>query len=113
MPDSLRDKLLKAGLAASKSADEPEPEAPEPKSPDAPVFGPKLVVRYSRKGHGGKVVTTVQGVQAGHQTLVDALKRELGTGGRVDGDLIALHGEQVERVSRWLESQGARKVVRG
>ena len=111
MTDALREKLLKAGLAASPPSEAPAPSsAPEP---DVPTFGPKVVVRKTKKGRGGKTVTLIQGVTGGHDALVAALKRQLGTGGRVDGDEIAIHGDQVERVARWIESQGARKVVRG
>ncbi|TVQ94279.1 MAG: translation initiation factor [Deltaproteobacteria bacterium] len=113
MTDSLRDKLLKAGLAPTPAADPPvTPSEPSP-SPDAPSFGPKVVVRKTKKGRGGKAVTLIQGVTAGHAELVDSLKRQLGTGGRLEGDEVVIHGDQVERVARWLESQGVARVVRG
>lgn len=112
MAGSLADQLRKAGLAATEPEDPPAAEAPEPTEEEL-AYGPKVVVRFERKGHGGKTVTRIDGVISGHRVLVDQLKRQLGTGGRVDGDAIVLHGRQVERVARWLESQGVKRVVRG
>lgn len=111
MTDSLRDKLLKAGLAPSPQT--APATSPDPDSPDTPRFASKVVVRKTKRGRGGKTVTIIQGIEQGHQALVLALKRQLGTGGRVDDDEVVLHGDQVERVARWIESQGARRVVRG
>ncbi len=106
---SFKDLLQKAGFQESAPAPA-EPEA-EP-APEAIAFGPKVVVRYSRKGRGGKAVTLLSGVTSGHDALLDRLRRELGLGARREGDDLVLQGEQVERVARWIESQGVKKVVR-
>lgn len=103
--------LLKAkGFEAS-----PESEAPDAVA-DAAVeelsFAAKVVVRYTKKGRGGKAVTLVQGVTSGADGLLAKLKKELGVGARRDDDELVVQGNQVERVARWLESQGVKKVVR-
>lgn len=95
------------------------PEAPP--APAVPVvekvvkrFGEKVVVRLTRKGHGGKTVTIVSGVLPdARDTLCTAMKKKLGTGARVDGDDIVIQGEVVDRVVVLLEAEGAKRVVRG
>jgi translation initiation factor 1 (eIF-1/SUI1) len=95
------------------------PEAPP--APAAPVvekvvkrFGEKVVVRLTRKGHGGKTVTIVSGVLPdARDALCTAMKKKLGTGARVDGDDIVIQGEVVDRVVVLLEAEGAKRVVRG
>ena len=103
--------LLKAkGFAAS-----PESETAQPKESvvvEELSFATKVVVRYTKKGRGGKAVTLVQGIDSGADDLLAKLKKELGVGARRDDDELVIQGNQVERVARWLESQGAKKVVR-
>jgi len=70
------------------------------------------VVRFSRKGRRGKTVTLVSGVLAGREGLLAKLRRELGVGARIEDEQLVVQGHQVERVARWLESQGALRVVR-
>ncbi len=41
----------------------------------------------------------------------DALKRSLGCGGAVEGDAIAVQGDQRERVAKWLAANGVAKVT--
>ena len=92
--------------------------SPEPEAVEAPVvaeelsFAPKVVVRYTKKGRGGKAVTLIQGIVSGSDALLAKLKKELGVGARRDDEELVVQGNQVERVARWLESQGAKKVVR-
>jgi translation initiation factor 1 len=112
MGTNLGDLLAKAGMKAS------EPAPVEEQSSDPPVeviaFAPKVVVRRTKKGRGGKTVTLVQGVETGLDSLVAVLKKQLGAGARVEEGELVIQGDHVERVSRWLESQpGISKVVRG
>jgi translation initiation factor 1 len=111
MGSSLGDLLAKAGLKATERV-EPEP-ASAPAAPEVLAFGPKVVVRMTRKGRGGKTVSTVSGIVSGLEAALAKLKVELGVGGRIEGLELVLQGDQVERVARWLESQGAAKVIRG
>jgi translation initiation factor 1 len=97
------------------------PPAPEPEPRAAPAAkeakGPaRAVVRLERKGRGGKEATVVEKLELSPAELArwaDALKRALGCGGGVEGAAIAVQGDQRERVARWLEERGVRKVVRG
>jgi translation initiation factor 1 len=89
-------------------------EAPAPKV-DARFAG-KLVVAFTRKGRGGKTVTTVQGVRASASeldTLAKELRHALGCGASVDEATIVVQGDQVQRVKAFLEGKGASKVVIG
>lgn len=112
MGGSFGDLLKKAGLEESEATAAPAPDQGVEDEEEPLVYGPKLVVRFTRKGHGGKTVTEVRGIVSGHRAVLGRLKRELGSGGRVVDDALVLQGHQVERVARWLESQGVRRVVR-
>ncbi len=105
----LRDALPKrAGGRASDDA----PARPEPKSP----FAGKVVVSKSRKGRGGRTVTIVSGLRtddAGRDALCRELKRALGCGASVEGDTLVVSGDIGDRIARWLEAKGAKKVVIG
>jgi translation initiation factor 1 len=110
MSGDLGDLLKKAGLKAS-------PEVVEPEVAAVPVAAPvalpkKLLVRFVRKGQGGKTVTVISGLLGDHEPMLGRLRVELGVGGRVDGEDLVLQGDQVERVARWFESQGVEKVQR-
>ena len=107
----LKDLLQAAGFEASEPEPEPEVPAPAP-APEDVAFAPKVVVRKTRKGRGGRTVTVVTGITAGRSDVLARLKKELGCGAREEDDALVIQGNQVERVARWLESRGAKKVVR-
>jgi translation initiation factor 1 (eIF-1/SUI1) len=79
-----------------------------------PPFLEKVVVRFTRKGHGGKTVTVVTGV-APHalETMCTEMKKALGVGARVEGTDVVLQGDLVDRAITFLEKKGATKIVRG
>jgi translation initiation factor 1 len=107
---ALRDRLP-AGYTPP-AASPPSPAA-APATPKAP---PRAVVRMERKGRGGKEATVVEKLDLSSRALADwadALKRALGCGGGVEGDAIVVQGDQRERVARWLEGRGVKKVTRG
>jgi translation initiation factor 1 (eIF-1/SUI1) len=118
---SLEDQLKKAGFTASASPDKLAANAGSPSSgaPGAtsraagPTFGPKVVVRWGKLEKGGRAVTSVAGITSGRDQVADALKKALGIGARVDGELVVLQGDQVDRACAWLEKQGVKKIVRG
>lgn len=96
----------------------PPGEAPAPAArPEArarPMFLEKVVVRFTRKGHGGKTVTVVTGVApAAVDELSSEMKKALGCGARVEDGAIVLQGELVDRAVAFLEKKGAKKIVRG
>ncbi|HUL60655.1 MAG TPA: translation initiation factor [Anaeromyxobacteraceae bacterium] len=93
----------------------PPPDAPAPPPAGAPIPA-RAVVRLERKGRGGKDATVVEKLAlppAALSAWADDLKRSLGCGGGVEGDAIAVQGDQRERVRRWLEARGVRKVTLG
>ena len=111
MQRSLSDLLAAAGLAVPDPTPA-EPEVAPAAEAEPEAYGPKVVVRFTKKGRGGKKVTVVSGVVSGHAAILTRLRRELSVGGTLDEGELILQGEQVERVARWLESRGARQVVR-
>lgn len=104
---------LRAGLPEGYTP----PAEPPAAEPAAPAKGPaRAVVRLERKGRGGKEATVVEKLELPAKVLeawTHEAKRALGCGGAVEGDAIALQGDQRERVVKWLEAKGVRKVVRG
>jgi translation initiation factor 1 len=92
------------------------PPSPEP-GPSAPLRGPaRAVVRYQRKGRGGKEATIVE--QLGLEpTQLDEwcreLKRALGCGGNVEGEQLVFGGDQRARLPALLEAKGVRRVTVG
>jgi len=102
---SLRDRLPEGWTAPP-----PEPAPPAAKLPA------RAVVRLERKGRGGKEATLVEKLELDAAELArwaDDLKRSLGCGGGVEGEAVALQGDQRERVAAWLAGRGVKKVVRG
>lgn len=95
----------------------PAGPAPTPPAAPPPPKGPaRAVLRYERKGHGGKEVTRIEQLNLPAPRLEDwtrELKRDLGIGGFVDGDAIVLAGDQRKRLPALLEKRGVKKVVGG
>ncbi len=95
------------------------PEAPPPgpaaaASPSAKPAPARAVVRFERKGRGGKAVTVVEKLALGPRELeawLSELKRALGCGGAVEGEALVLQGDLRERVRALLEARGVRKVT--
>ena len=121
MNDSKKSANPFAALASLK-ASLPEGKAQEALSTTAkspPVdkrFANKIVVAKSKKGRGGKTVTCVRGIDANEAQLEDlakAIRQALGCGSTVEEGEILVQGEQLDRVAKWLEAQGAKRVVKG
>ena len=92
------------------------PAAPVPAaSPPAARPGPaRAVVRYQRKGRGGKEVTLVEKLELPEAALdrwCRELKRALGCGGSLEAGVIALAGDQRPRLPAMLEARGVRRVT--
>jgi translation initiation factor 1 len=108
-----------AALASVRASLPDVPVAKAVSSTSAPAkeaskFGPKVVVRKEKKGHGGKTVTVVSGVLPAHlDDICGALKTKLGSGARIEGDDIVVQGDLVDRVDTALVALGAKKIVRG
>ncbi|MCB9641367.1 MAG: translation initiation factor [Myxococcales bacterium] len=96
--------------AATKTATSKQAQPPELKQCRS------IVLRHERKGHGGKTVTTLSGIDASPDSLAalaQKMKKALGCGARVEDNMIVLQGELLERTRTWLEAQGAPNVVLG
>lgn len=112
-------------LKGSLEPSEPEPAPPEPaseppaagRSETAPSpFGPKVVVRRERKGHGGKTVTRISGLSAGPERLrglAKDLAGRLGVGAKTEDEEIWVQGDQTQRLQDVLTQLGAKRVVIG
>ena len=104
----LRDALPPGAPSERKSEAAPSPAERKPPA--------RAVLRYERKGRGGKEVTLVEqlGLPAAE---LDAWCRDarkaLGCGGAVEGDALALAGDQRKRLLEWLTARGVKKVVGG
>jgi translation initiation factor 1 len=89
--------------------------APAPDAESGTRAGPaRAVVRYERKGHGGKEITRVEQLglsEAELEAWLKPLKHSLGCGGRVDADALVVQGDQRERLPALLRARGVRKVV--
>jgi translation initiation factor 1 len=107
-----------AGLAGLR--DRLPPGEPTPTPPPATARAPRqqgparAVVRYERKGRGGKEVTVVEQLglaPADLESWCRDLKRALGCGGSVESTAIALAGDRRARLPALLEARGVRRVT--
>jgi len=110
---SLRDALPGAPntseAVATHSRAEPEPAA----TIRSASKGGKIVVRRETKGRKGKTVTRISGLSPTELApLSKKLKKALGCGASVEGEDLVLLGSLVDRTADWLESGGAKRVVR-
>ena len=99
---------------AKKRDELPAGPAPVPAKTVAPKGPARAVVRYERKGHGGKEMTRVEHLGLGTKELERWLKDAkgaLGCGGIVDASCLLLQGDQRERLRVWLEKRGVGKVT--
>ncbi len=107
---------LPPGPAAPMSTESPALDSPASASPAAEPKVPRAVLRYERKGRGGKEVTLIERTGLSPSDLEswcrDA-RRALGCGGAVEGEAIALHGDHRARLPAWLEGRGVRRVTVG
>jgi len=97
--------------AGTRAARPPVP----PAAASAPPRGPaRAVVRYERKGRGGKEATLIEqlGLPAADlETWCRELKRALGCGGGVERTAILLSGDQRKRLPALLDARGVRRVT--
>lgn len=109
MSTNLGDLLKNAGL---KPSDSPVASAEVPSSGPAFTFGPKVVVRTTKRGRGGKTVTEVQGVLGDLAILAKSLRKRMGVGAKAEGALIIVQGDQRDRLIPMLTDHGAKRIVR-
>jgi translation initiation factor 1 len=90
----------------------PDPPAAASDAKTRPV--PRAVVRMERSGRGGKEVTVIEHLDLNAETRerwLKELKAALGCGGSVEGESIALQGDQRKRVPKLLSERGVRKIT--
>ncbi|MEE9385650.1 MAG: translation initiation factor [Nannocystaceae bacterium] len=88
------------------------PSRPHTRAP----FSDTVVIQRERKGHGGKTVTVIRGIDANEcdlEVTAKQLRVALACGGYVDSSHVVLAGDQSERVAAWLKRHGARRIVLG
>ena len=105
---------LMGGGEVSEPMDEIADSQPTSAEPSALDLRGKLVVRRQKKGQGGKTVTCVEGLSdPAHPDLLKPMKKALGCGGRVEGDVLILATGDHARVAAWFRAAGANQVVLG
>ena len=104
-----------AGLSSLRDA-LPAGERPEPIRAPAPKGPSRAVVRYERKGRGGKEATVVEQLALSPEERAEwllAMKQALGCGGVLEGESLVLQGDQRTRVRAWLEARGVARIAVG
>lgn len=94
----------------------PPPREPRPEPARQPAGPARAVVRMERKGRGGKEATCIEKLGLPEAELArwcSELKKALGCGGSVDGDVIVLNGDLRQRLEPLLVARGVRKVTLG
>jgi len=90
-----------------------KPEAPADEGTTLPVHEQLLKVRLDVKHRGGKIVTLVEGfsgTMADLEQLGKQLKSYCGTGGSVKNNDIIIQGDNREKIFKWLNDMGYKKV---
>lgn len=104
---------LRATLPAGEAPAQSEKPVPNKAAGVQGAVVQRAVVRYQRKGRGGKEVTLVERLGLDAAALAEwlkHLKRALGCGGVVDGDTLVLQGDQRERIRAALEARGVSRI---
>jgi translation initiation factor 1 len=88
----------------------PAAEAPKDKGPSGlPPLGQLIKVRREKQGRAGKTVTTLFEFQASDRQrdeLAKALKKHLGCGGTVKGNVVEIQGDQLHKILDQLTKLG-------
>lgn len=107
-----------ADLGASSLPEQPgasaetKSEKPAPSATDR-VLPERAIVRYQRKGRGGKEVTLVElrGVPAGELEIwLSELKKAMGCGGFLEDHSLVLAGDQRDRLRGFLARRGVTRI---
>ena len=76
----------------------------------------RAVVRYERKGRGGKEATVIEQLglsPADRASWLQQLKQALGCGGTLEGEALVLQGDQRLRAREWLALRGVARISVG
>ena len=103
-----------AGLAGMRDSLPVQQKAPAA-APVPEKKGPaRAVVRYERKGRGGKETTIIEKLElkpAELETWCKEAKSAMGCGGFIEDGSIVLQGDLRKRLEPWLTARGVRKVT--
>lgn len=94
----------------------PQGQTPAVASEPAPTAPGRAVVRYERKGRGGREVTVVEQLALDAVELsawLKELKKTLGCGGVVEGDALVFQGDQRDRLEPLLRKRGVTRISVG
>ncbi|MGZ6140600.1 MAG: translation initiation factor [Myxococcaceae bacterium] len=114
-PEPLKLNAPFAGLAALRDV-LPAQERREPAPVKGPKAPPRAVVRYERKGRGGKEATVIEQLTLSPRERAEwllRLKQALGCGGTLEDEALVLQGDQRARVRAWLEARGVGRISVG
>lgn len=103
-----------AGLASLRGS-LPSQERP-PMAPESAKGPSRAVVRYERKGRGGKEATLIEQLTLSPRERAEwllAMKQALGCGGTLEGEALVLQGDQRPRVRAWLQGRGVSRISVG
>jgi len=104
-----------AGLGSLRDA-LPAGERREPARAPSPKGPSRAVVRYERKGRGGKEATVIEQLVLSPRERAEwllAMKQALGCGGVLEGEALVLQGDQRTRVRSRLEARGVSRISVG
>ena len=105
-----------AGLASLRDALPAGERREPPPTPAGPKPPPRAVVRYERKGRGGKEATLIEQLTLSPHQRAEwllAMKQAFGCGGTLEGEALVLQGDQRVRVRAWLEARGVARISVG
>lgn len=104
------------GDLKARLPDLPPGETPASASASIPAAPARAVVRYERKGRGGREVTVVEQLALGADELsvwLKELKKTLGCGGVIEGDTLVFQGDQRDRLQPLLVKRGVGRISVG
>lgn len=101
----------KSRLVYSTDKVVPRNDKPSVKSSKKPAHPSQqqIYVRLERKGHGGKSVTLIEGLQMSvkdREALLRHLKARLGTGGSLKNNILEIQGDQRDAIIALLQEMG-------
>ncbi len=89
---------------------------PQPQRPGTPPDDGVVRVQRDKRGRGGKTATTITGLpgdEAELDALLKTLKQHCGAGGTREGRVLAIQGDQRERLMEKLAAMGHKPRLAG
>lgn len=92
----------------------PVPEPPKIVADSQISSVPRAVIRMERSGRGGKEVTVIEHLNLNLETRerwLKEFKSAIGCGGSLEGNAIALQGDQRKRLPKLLTERGVKRIT--